>query len=327
MKLFCRAWNWLYVKANGELPCWCDAGESTIIGAADPYTTTAHNLLDLVCEMKYRSLWRQVIDGFVPNCCRECTCLEVVEGGEPPFSRSRGWHYARIVDYQTAKTGLYSSNSVFGVVQVEPCYICYMGCPGCHHCHGVVPVQSPPYSMTMNLFQACLALLTDTGTLQFIGRGEPTLNALLPNMVQLARQRKPGVHIVMDTNANQPFHRAYSEVDELVCSVDGVDQHMYSQYRRKGLFEAAYRFMCEAVGGRATVFWKMILFEGINDSDLHIKRLFDLCRQVGTVAWLIIPWVGSDDRKSILPTKRTKCELRQLCSDLACGVPWDVSCA
>ncbi|HSM15020.1 MAG TPA: hypothetical protein VLA66_13215, partial [Thermoanaerobaculia bacterium] len=88
-------------------------------------------------------------------------------------------------------------------------------------------------------------------------------------MVRRSRRRLPEAWISLTTNAHARFRPEMIEagLDEIICSIAGVDQASYEPYRLRGRFDLAWRFLTDfarAAGEGARKFrvvWKYILFE------------------------------------------------------------------
>jgi wyosine [tRNA(Phe)-imidazoG37] synthetase (radical SAM superfamily) len=124
------------------------------------------------------------------------------------------------------------------------------------------------------------SLVTNDVTLDriaYVGRGEPTLNRNLPEMIKFARAMMPNIVMSMDSNSNQPFKTEYLLMNWINCSVDGSDQESYGTYRRGGQFSKALEFMRAGAEQKrrydstCQIRWKYILFD-CNDSDEHLNR-------------------------------------------------------
>lgn len=97
----------LYLKANGELPCWCHAGETHVLDQVDAAWLGRPDA-DLVGHPALLSVRRALRDGELPfpDLCRRCPAL-----GERPLPALRPSHLDQLL--------------------VEPSYLCGLDCPAC----------------------------------------------------------------------------------------------------------------------------------------------------------------------------------------------------
>ena len=95
-------------------------------------------------------------------------------------------------------------------------------------------------------------------------------------MVKYTKSAMPATRIHMDTNANQPFKPEYLLMNNINCSIDGMDSESYGIYRKGGDFDKAIEFMRDGIKLKkkadktlnvdmCKINWKYILFDG-NDA-------------------------------------------------------------
>jgi len=104
----------------------------------------------------------------------------------------------------------------------------------------------------------------------------------------MTRQRFPQSFVTVTTNAQGKVkdEAVTAGLDEIVCSIDGMDQDSYEVYRVGGSFELAYRFMADFAAGSheavkpIRVVWKYVLFDHNSEPEqlLQVQRL---ARQAG----------------------------------------------
>lgn len=202
-------------------------------------------------------------------------------------------------------------------IQLEPSFPCNLRCPGCLQGIHENPLSTEPapymfpYEWFERMIDSIVMNQVRLNRLVFVGRGEPTLNAKLPDMVSYARTTIPGLTMSMDTNANQPFKNEYLNLNWINCSIDGPDQASYSKYRRNGRFDKTIEFMRSGVRSKneskstCKIKWKYILFN-TNDTDEHLRLAQELASDIGIdELHFIITHCGSFDNK-ITPSARFK---------------------
>jgi hypothetical protein len=246
-RLVCPSIDSIFLRAWGDLVCWDDAGSERLLQAWDPAVDYAEVFLNGPYERIRRDLDQALMPW--PEECQRCVVLRTrpVDGGAA-WDRT----YVRML-------------------RVEPSYHCTLDCPGC------VPLaarrlHSRAFQLDPEILDRILADLVarglDVDALDFQGHGEPLLNPLLWEMVRRSRARLPAAWISMTTNAHGRFspEMAASGLDEIICSIDGVDPETYLPYRVHGHFDLAWRFLTDFSragapnGRRVRVVWKYVVF-------------------------------------------------------------------
>ena len=120
----------LYLKANGEMPCRDDVGESTILRKLDPELLAAGAEHDLVGFDRIVEIRRAFADGRTPfpGLCERCA---VREHGSPVS--------------ETVPTSL-------DVLHVEPSYLCRLSCPLCIPSKLRISLKGAPYQMSPEMY-------------------------------------------------------------------------------------------------------------------------------------------------------------------------------
>jgi len=288
--IHCWAWNRVYVKSNGRVPCWCDAGERyTIVNKNFPISDF---VLDIVNAPEMRQMRLTIIQDnqHYINECKKCCCL--LTQGEPKNRRYRDSEIANDVSHQTfhalqemkrtAKLRNWPMGSIDKIneIQLEPSFPCNLRCPGCLHGWHPDPIGSEvgPYLFPLEWFKQIIdSIQTHAIRLEriaFVGRGEPTLNKEFPKMLEYARENLPRLVMSMDTNATQQFKPEYLLMDWINCSIDGSTKESYDTYRKGGNFDATISFMKQAVAVKkelkksCEIRWKYILFNTNSNTEL-----------------------------------------------------------
>ncbi len=257
----CLMCDSLYVKANGEVPCWDDAGEDLIlrtIGEQDLLAQREQRLFDFPALVAIR---RAFLEGRDPHLdlCSKCAV------------RGHG-----------AATSLHPE--AIRVLHIEPAYLCQLACPQCIAPKLRLQLKGPPYYMSLSFYEALLRQLREEGIhairlVHFEGRGDPLLNQDLGEIIRCTRAIYPDAYIKVTTHGNYPFKSWMldSDLDLLRLSVDGAFEDSYAKYRVGGKLQVALDLMKairdnrRKITSRLRVEWKYILFEW-NDSDDEIRE-------------------------------------------------------
>ena len=323
---YCWAWNRIYVKANGRVPCWCDTGEPhTIIHL--PFDQVDF-IQDIVNSAQMRQMRNKINLGnqyYIPE-CRTCCCMT---------DQDRGKHFRfadrSAADNQPQLNSQAAANTMQQVsekrnwppgsidhihhIQLEPSFPCNLRCPGC--LQGIhknpLDTEAPPYVFPYAWFERMIQSIihnqVQLDSISYVGRGEPTLNREYPQMLTYARRMMPGIIMSMDTNANQPFKPEYLHLNYINCSVDGSDEQSYQKYRHGGQLNKAIQFMTDAartkkhLSSPCQIRWKYILFN-TNDTDEQLNQAQQMAQQMGVdQLHLIITHTGSYDGQ-VTPSTR-----------------------
>jgi len=328
-KMHCWAWNRIYVKSNGRVPCWCDAGEIKTIWQKD--FGESDFVKDLVNGPELREMRLKVLRDqqyYIEECGRCCCMIEKGKGshwrypdGDRDIDVGKMNETALGILRRVAKVRKWPYGSIDKIaeIQLEPSFPCNLRCPGCLHGWHSDPMSTEerPYFFPLDWFTKMIkSIVVNRVTLKriaFVGRGEPTLNKQFPVMIDHARSRIPEVLMSMDTNSNQPWRDEYICLNWINCSIDGSTPEAYSTYRLRGRFAPAIRFMENAVAARdaagdttnCKIRWKYILFD-TTESDELLNRAQQMAKDIGIDELdFVITTVGAFD-KTVNPATRFK---------------------
>ena len=257
----CLMCDSLYVKANGELPCWDDVGEDLVLRTVDEQNLRARGGEKLFDSPELVHIRKAFLDGRTPHpdLCSKCAV--------------HGHGLATSLHPRTIR-----------VLHIEPAYLCQLACPQC-----IVPkirlqLKKPPYYMSLSYYEALLRRLREDEIrtirlVHFEGRGDPLLNQELGEMIRHTREMYPDSFIKVTTHGNYPFKpwMLESDFDLLRLSVDGAFEESYAKYRVGGSLQKSLDLMAEIRDqrcerpSRLRVEWKYILFDW-NDSDEEIRE-------------------------------------------------------
>lgn len=212
------------------------------------------------------------------------------------FSWKRLWNFAKVLSSMGLSWGL-RRPVVWGqpfMLMVEPTNFCNLRCPLCPSGNG--QMSRPRGKMDLADFQGLIDQVGDRLLLLMLwNQGEPFINPCFTAMVRYARQRR----IPTLTSTNGHFIRTPEQarelvaagLDEIIVSLDGVDQQTYEKYRVGGSIEKVFtgvRLLVQARKdlGRGTplINLQFIVFKH-NQADLD--RAADLARQLGVDKFLV----------------------------------------
>jgi molybdenum cofactor biosynthesis enzyme MoaA len=278
----------LYVKANGELPCWCDVGEDLILDVltADKLMDPAY---DLINHDKIRTIRTafHVEQRYPYDLCRRCAMVE--HGAEPNLAPTR---------------------THIDVLHIESSWLCNLDCPLCIPKAERKRIKGPPYHFERDTWVALIHNLRMHGVdqvnvLHFEGRGDPLMHPHLAHLCRVFHVVFPHATIMATTNGNFRFDPALFEagLSHLRISADGARDASYVQYRRDGNFLRVVQFMRDAVQARRNldddsikIEWKYILFEW-NDSDEEMIEAYTLANELDVeLSFCLTPWAGKSLR-------------------------------
>lgn len=245
----CDALQRLYIRANGDVPCYDDAGLSVLLGSIE-----TESIVTLLANARYSHIRSSLASGTEPwrATCGHCGLLRKGDSTVDLFGERR-----------------------ILTLQLETSLACNMRCPCC--CNAVeVQTRPRPHILDLRLLDRVLCDLRDSGyevmEVEYCGHGEPILHPKFPEAIRLVRDRFPHARQRLITNGSRDYARTTggNALDEIVVSCDGFYQASYEQYRVGGVVDHALAFLRDAppmLAGRAQRrVWKYLVFE-FNDSD------------------------------------------------------------
>lgn len=279
-----------FLRANGDLVCWDDAGCDSVVQPFDPLIDYA---ADVYLGPVYNRIRERLADGKMPlpTVCTTCLAFNPTQPFDPILEQRKRLYY----------------------LQVESSFACQLRCPNCYpgiDRKGVLPRRASGHlNLKLDAFSKILGDLARAGVtidvVEFQGHGEPLINKAIWEMIRLTRALFPETNIRIITNGNFDFQpqMVTSGVSEMIFSIDGVDQASYAPYRVSGRFEQAYAFMrdfCSATQNapipiRTT--WKYILFDHCS-SEAQLETLSTLAEEAGVDEVLfVITQMGPSSRR------------------------------
>lgn len=261
--------NGIYIKANGELPCWCDVGEKLILRTLNETKLANGEERDLFSFPELQHIRNSFLSGTIPypEYCPRCAV------------------YGHGVATSATPTTIQ-------VLHVEPSFFCNLACPQCLPPKRRREFATPPYNMSPEFYHNVLRQLKQEGILairfiHFEGRGDPMMNNKLGQMLAITRKFYPTAFTTVTTNGNFPYRpwMLDGHLNSLRISADGVTQEAYAQYRKGGKLETVIALIRDirnhepAVNRSLSIAWKYILFEW-NDSDEEIRAMGQLAKEL-----------------------------------------------
>jgi ferredoxin len=326
---FCKHWDNVFIKANGRVPCGCDTGE--------PFTLGRVNLdeLDFVTDILNSKMMREMrvctmvqLKGFIDECAK-CAFFKPLDlnastDGRNPHYKELSRRDRRagdaLVRVQMRRGWPIGSIDWIDGLHIESSLPCTLRCPACMQTYDphLLRNEGPPYFFSLKMMEAITRSLdkhdVPVRRIGFGGRGEPTLNPQLGDLIARCRAACPNAVIEMDTNSQHRFKDEYLMLDAMYCSIDGSRREAYETYRIGGNFESAIDFMRtaatrkKAIGARCAVNWKYILFDTTESIELldeaqRLAKAIDVDELI-----FIITWTAGSNGKVFPPKHMTKVE-------------------
>lgn len=313
---YCWAWNRVYVKSNGRIPCWCDSGEKhTIIHKSLEDSDFINDIVnsEQMCRMRTKILRYSM--NYIKECSRCCCMVDHTRGEHSRFIKqadnninNKIRNALSILDNNIKKGMKDGAIDNIKEIQIEPALPCNLRCPGCMQSKvkNILDTEAKPYILPLDWFKmmilSCVHNDVSVEKITFVGRGEPTLCHQLPDMIGYCRD-KIDTFMSMDTNCTQPFYRSYADLDNINCSIDGATNESYAKYRIGGNLDKTIQFMqqCVNANGRCKVTWKYILFD-TNDSIEEMNLAQQIAKSIGVddLKFIVTNFAGGN----VTPSKK-----------------------
>ena len=212
------------------------------------------------------------------------------------FTWKRAWNAAKVlasmgVSWTTGRVTVWGQPFM---MMVEPTNFCNLKCPLCPSGNG--QMSRPRGNMDIDDFRRLIDEVGDNLVLLMLwNQGEPFINKCFVDMVKYARDRR--IPTLTSTNghyirnAEQARAIVESGLDEIIVSLDGVDQETYERYRVGGRIDLVFRgarLLAEAkrkLGSRTPLLnMQFIVFRHNEDELAEAERL---ARELGADQFLI----------------------------------------
>ena len=262
--MHCKAWNYLFLRANGEFNCYCGPGEDYVIYKDSLVSHAPVNITDNVINGAYVAIRQKLKDKRVafPDTCPNCSFFS-----EHAFG---GTIYTNHIE----------------VFQIEPSFVCSMNCSIC------IPKQvrkkfPRPHILPLQYYIDVMDNLVQHNIsisfIEFCGKGEPLINKSVADMVRIAKERFCAKTSIT-TNGNIQWHDdiVHCGVDRVYFSIDGASPDSYRKYRN-GDWQLAINNMRRAsikAGRDQKIIWKYILFSH-NDTNEELFEARRIAKDAG----------------------------------------------
>lgn len=196
------------------------------------------------------------------------------------------------------------------MLMVEPTNFCNLKCPLCPSGNG--QMKRPRGTMELGDFKHLVDQLGDEVFMMMMwNQGEPYINKCFNHMVRYAHER--GIFTFTSTNGhfvrNDEQARAIVEsgLDELIVSLDGVDQETYEKYRVGGRIERVFegiRLLVKAkevLGSETPLINLQFIVMKHNERDLAEAELLAHGLKVDKFLVKTVQVYTSDDAEDFLP--------------------------
>lgn len=210
----------VYLRANGELNCWCGPGEAIVLGQLSGGDDNWDFVRDHYWGPNIQHIRRDLRDGLLPfpSRCLKCYYFIPDSVNSPPLMPTK-----------------------IDMMHLESSSKCNLKCPYCVH----GSTQKGDYNRSGDIFlkydlyskimHDILRAGINIKAMYFSGRGEPCLHPQIWSMVELAKSLFD-TNFMVATNGNIPFNNQIldSGLDKLKIAVDSLDQNTYASYRIGG---------------------------------------------------------------------------------------------
>jgi wyosine [tRNA(Phe)-imidazoG37] synthetase (radical SAM superfamily) len=288
----CRMTRGVFLRANGEVNCYCSTGEQVSLARLPQETTGWDFVADHYLAPGMARVRRAMAEERLPfpAHCLKCNYLDPAGSPQPELvEREVEWFH------------------------LEAAAVCNLRCPFC--VHGIPEARrryrrDKPHLLPPELHAKVMDDLAARGInvrwMYFSGRGEPGLHPGLWSMVA-ADKRRFDTDYLVNTNGNIPFDPAIvsSGLDKIKIALDAVDPEAYARYRRGGavervlgLTEAIAREKARRGAQSPAIIWQKVLFD-YNDSDRELAAYQEAASRLGVdQIKLVFTWTeGGSDRR------------------------------
>lgn len=274
--MYCRMIRGCYLRANGEMACYCGPGEEVTLAKLPVAEGDFDFIQDGYRNPAHRGVGERMRQGLLPYpaICLKCIYLEPLRDPGSDDEQEIEW------------------------MHVEATSQCNLNCGFCIPQKERATFREPPLYLPREAFARIVEDIARRGMrvkwMYFSGRGEPGLHPDLWEMVAMAKKRL-GTDFLVNTNGNIAFDPLIvdSGLDKIKIAVDGATDDIYRRYRKGGSLDRVLnltRSIAErkkALGcENPRIIWQYILFSH-NDGDEHIAALQRLAMDCGVDEVLI----------------------------------------
>jgi molybdenum cofactor biosynthesis enzyme MoaA len=256
----CRMTRGIYLRANGEINCYCSTGEQISLAQLPLHSLNYNFIDDYYLNPSFQHIRQSFQDDKLPfpAYCLKCNYLE-------PFG-----------EFESAKV-----RSEIEWAHLEAAAACNLRCPFCVH---GIPFARRKYTRNGPRFlptDLYGKLMRDTAAaglnikwMYFSGRGEPGLHPDLWQMVATAKNIFD-TNFLVNTNGNIAFDDRILQcgLDKIKIAIDSIDAETYARYRVNGdlqkvidLTEKISNARAKKKRAKPEIIWQKVMFN-FNDSD------------------------------------------------------------
>jgi len=261
----------IYLRANGEMACYCGPGEEVVLGQIPVDHTNYDFIEDFYKNDKHNYIRECMAKDILPypNVCLKCIYLQ---SGLP------------------SQIELLESEIEW--MHIEASSNCNLNCPFCIPIEQRNTYRKKPHNLPYHLFEKVINDVASHGMkvkwMYFSGRGEASLNKDIWKMVKLAKDRLH-TNFLVNTNGNLAYSDeiVLSGVDKIKIAIDGHDQETYAKYRRNGSLEKVTSFTSSLAGAKKRlgksnpkIIWQYVLFN-YNDDVASLRRFQEMAIDLG----------------------------------------------
>jgi MoaA/NifB/PqqE/SkfB family radical SAM enzyme len=256
----CRMTRGIYLRANGEINCYCSTGEQISLAQLPLHDFNFNFIGDYYLNHSLQHIRQSFQDDKLPfpAYCLKCNYLE-------PFG-----------EFEWAKV-----SSEIEWAHLEAAAACNLRCPFCVH---GIPFNRRKYTrngpriLPTDLYDKIIRDIAAAGMnikwMYFSGRGEPGLHPDLWPMVATGKECFD-TNFLVNTNGNIAFDDriVHCGLDKIKIAIDSIDAATYARYRVNGdlqkviaLTEKIANARAKRVGAKPEIIWQKVMFS-FNDSD------------------------------------------------------------
>jgi len=289
----CRMTRGIYLRANGEINCYCSTGEQISLVKLPLDGCNYNFVTDYYYKNKFKNIRDSIINEKLPfrEYCLKCHYLD-------PFEK-----------FDANKV-----NTEIEWVHIEATAICNLKCPFCIH---GIPKKERKYSrpdpklLPVGLYNKIIEDISSNGMnikwMYFSGRGEPGLHPDLWRMVDIAKN-KLDTNFLVNTNGNIVYDDMIvdSGLDKIKIAFDSHNQKIYSHYRINGrvnrLLKLTRMIAERKIAAKVKtpeIIWQRLMFN-FNDSDEELIEYQKLAMDYGVnTLWIIYSWTDNRTLRTI----------------------------
>ena len=276
--MYCRMIRGGYLRANGEMACYCGPGEEVTLAQVPTDHTNFNFIEDIYKNGPHQNvrdnMQRSVLP--YPSICLKCFYLD-------PFGQHQMEKFSSEIEW----------------MHMEATSMCNLRCSFCIPMDERPKFRKKPHYIPRAMYEKIIDDIVAAGMnlkwSYFSGRGEPGLHRDLWTMVKYAKDRLD-TNFLVNTNGNINFNELIVEsgLDKIKIAIDGVDQEKYASYRRGGKIQRLFDLTSSIVEHRNKlgvknpwIIWQYVVFSH-NDSEDELRRIQEIATDLGVDQLLFV---------------------------------------